>query len=63
MDRPLKILHLEDLFPDAEMVDRVLRKAQFHFEKKLVLDKPDFISALQGFMPDIILSDHWLNIQ
>ncbi|HEY4064871.1 MAG TPA: response regulator [Puia sp.] len=60
MDRPLKILHLEDLSADAEMVDRVLRKAQFHFEKRLVLDRPDFIRELRDFQPDIILSDHSL---
>ena len=60
MNKPLKILHLEDLSSDAELVDRVLRKAQFHFEKKLVLDKPDFIRALKEFTPDIILSDHSL---
>ncbi|HEX9514111.1 MAG TPA: PAS domain S-box protein [Puia sp.] len=60
MDRLLKILHLEDLSADAEMVDRVLRKAQFRFERKLVLHKPDFIKALQDFTPDIILSDHSL---
>jgi two-component system sensor histidine kinase UhpB len=60
MDRPLKILHLEDLSADAEMVDRVLRKAKFHFEKRLVLDRPDFIRELRDFRPDIILSDHSL---
>jgi two-component system sensor histidine kinase UhpB len=60
MDRPLKILHLEDLSADAELVERVMRKAQFRFESKLVLDKPDFIRALQEFTPDIILSDHSL---
>jgi signal transduction histidine kinase len=60
MDRPLKILHLEDLAADAEMVDRVLRKAQFRFEKKVVIDKPDFVRALRDFKPDIILSDHSL---
>jgi two-component system sensor histidine kinase UhpB len=60
MDRPLKILHLEDLAADAEMVDRVLRKAQFSFEKRVVADKPDFIRALHDFKPDIILSDHSL---
>ncbi len=60
MDKILKILHLEDLSADAEMVDRVLRKAQFHFEKKLVSDKEDFISALSDFKPDLILSDHSL---
>jgi PAS domain S-box-containing protein len=60
MDRPLKILHLEDLVADAEIVDRVLRKAKFTFEKKVVIDKPDFIRALHEFQPDIILSDHSL---
>src|ERR1700743_1496147 len=60
MDRPLKILHLEDLSADAEMVDRVLRKAKFHFEKRLVLDRPDFVRELRDFRPDIILSDQSL---
>ena len=60
MDRPLKILHLEDLVADAEMVDRILRKAKFDFQKKVVVDKPDFIRALHEFQPDIILSDHSL---
>jgi PAS domain S-box-containing protein len=60
MDRPLKILHLEDLAADAEMVDRILKKAKFDFQKKVVVDKPDFIRALHEFRPDIILSDHSL---
>ena len=60
MDRPLKILHLEDLAADAEIVDRILRKANFNFEKKVVIDRPDFVRALHDFKPDIILSDHSL---
>lgn len=60
MERPLKILHLEDLPADAEMVDRILRKAKLRFEKKVVIDKPDFLKALREFQPDIILSDHSL---
>lgn len=60
MDKPLKILHLEDLPADAEMVERVLRKANFTFEKKVVVDRPDFVQALHEFRPDIILSDHSL---
>lgn len=60
MDRPLKILHLEDLAADAEMVDRILRKSQFHFEKKVVSDEPEYVRALNEFKPDIILSDHSL---
>lgn len=42
------------------MVERVLRKAQLQFEKKVVIDKPDFLKALREFKPDIILSDHSL---
>ena len=60
MDRPLKILHLEDLPADAEMVERVLRKAKLQFEKQVVIDRPDFLKALREFQPDIILSDHSL---
>src|SRR5579859_7116699 len=60
MDRPLRILHLEDLASDAEMVDRVLRKAKFEFEKKVVIGRSEFIRALHEFQPDIILSDHSL---
>jgi signal transduction histidine kinase len=60
MDRPLKILHLEDLPADAELVARVLRKAKLTFETEVVYDKPDFLKALHKFQPDIILSDHSL---
>jgi signal transduction histidine kinase len=60
MDRQLKILHLEDLAADAEMVDRVLRKAKLRFEMKVVIDKSDFLKALREYQPDIILSDHSL---
>src|SRR5579863_2640203 len=60
MNRPLKILHLEDLPADAEMVDRILRKSKLQFEVKVVIDKPDFLKALREFQPDIILSDHSL---
>jgi two-component system sensor histidine kinase UhpB len=56
----MKILHLEDHAADAEMVDRVLRKSKLRFEKKVVIDKPDFLKALREFQPDIILSDHSL---
>src|ERR1700744_181193 len=60
MDRPLRILHLEDLAADAEIVDRALRKSQLNFEKMVVLDRIDFVRGLRQFKPDIILSDHSL---
>ena len=60
MDRLLKILHLEDLAADAEMVARVLRKAKLLFDIRVVIDRGDFLHALREFKPDIILSDHSL---
>ncbi len=56
----MKILHLEDLRSDSELVDRELKKAGLDFEKQLVENKPDFVSALHDYSPDIILSDHSL---
>lgn len=60
MDRILKILHLEDLPADAEMVARVLRKAKLSFDIRVAIDRSDFLRALREFKPDIILSDHSL---
>jgi two-component system sensor histidine kinase UhpB len=60
MNKTLRILHLEDLPSDAEMIDRQLKKANFPFTKVLVSSKESFINALQEFQPDIILSDHSL---
>jgi signal transduction histidine kinase len=56
----LKILHVEDLRSDAEMVDRVLQKSKLQFEKVVVDNRRDFESSLSRFHPDIILSDHSL---
>jgi two-component system sensor histidine kinase UhpB len=60
MTEKLKILHLEDLASDAEMVDRILRKSTIDFEKKVVSSKEEFVYSLESFNPDIILSDHSL---
>ena len=60
MTQRLKILHLEDVPADAEMVERELKKANIQFEKMLVSNKSDFIQSLKQFSPDIILSDHSL---
>lgn len=56
----MKILHLEDLLSDSELVDRELKKSGLEFEKQLVENKPDFVQALHEYSPDIILSDHSL---
>jgi len=60
MNKPLKILHLEDVLSDAEMIERALRKSSLQFEKMLVSTRQEFISALENFHPDVIISDHSL---
>jgi len=60
MSTKLRILHLEDLFSDAELVNRTLKKAKFDFERLVVDNRENFIKALTEFAPDIILSDHSL---
>jgi len=60
MNTKIKILHLEDLPEDAELVEYELRKGNINFEKRIVDNKKDYESALGDFNPDIILSDHSL---
>lgn len=60
MNNKLKILHLEDMPADAELIERAMKKAMPAFEKLLVSNREDFIRALQEFQPDIIISDHSL---
>ncbi|MCW3089703.1 MAG: domain S-box protein [Ferruginibacter sp.] len=60
MNNTLKILHLEDLPSDAELVERELKKGKFHHETLVVNKRTDFEKALHEFSPQIILSDHSL---
>jgi len=60
MARSLKILHIEDVKSDAELVERTLKLSGIAFEKVIVDTKADYIKALEEFHPDIILSDHSL---
>jgi two-component system sensor histidine kinase UhpB len=60
MSETLKILHLEDLQDDAELIRREMVKAGINCEVHLVENKKEFIKELNRFMPDIILSDHSL---
>ena len=54
MDKILKILHLEDVALDAELVSHELRKGKIQFEQLVVDNKEDFVKALEDFSPDII---------
>lgn len=60
MTRELKILHIEDVQSDAELVDRILIKSGVAFNKLLVDTRDEYLKALDEFMPDVILSDHSL---
>ncbi len=60
MTQKLKILHLEDLASDAELIERELKKSNIQFELLLVGNKQEFENAIKEFNPEIILSDHSL---
>ena len=53
----LRILMLEDVPTDAELVERELREGQIDFVSRRVASKADFEGQLTGFDPDIILAD------
>lgn len=56
----IKILHLEDLPSDAELINRVLKKGNLDFEIYVVDTKHEFENLLDSWSPHIILSDHSL---
>jgi two-component system, sensor histidine kinase and response regulator len=58
MENNLRILIVEDLESDAEIVKRVLSHEGIKFEDLIVETKDDFVMALSGFKPDLIISDY-----
>src|SRR5215212_3430498 len=58
MEKKLKILLLEDMQADAELIEMELNNANIEFENVLVDTKKEFITALNQFTPDVILADH-----
>jgi CheY-like chemotaxis protein/uncharacterized protein YodC (DUF2158 family) len=56
----LKILMLEDNDDDVELIVRTLREEKLHFEHRRVETKAEFHQAIDGFVPDIVLSDSGL---
>lgn len=58
MDKSLHILMLEDNRADAELIQFELEEAEFDFIAKVVTKEEDFLSGLNGFFPDLILSDY-----
>lgn len=60
MEEKIRILHLEDMPLDAELVARELKRGKINSEILVVDDKIKFEKALIDFLPDIIFSDHSL---
>ena len=58
MDKKMRILILEDRASDAELLKFCLVEAGFVFTEKWVTNKGEFLTALEGFCPDLILSDY-----
>lgn len=57
MEESIKILFVEDVPSDAELIWREISKARIRFTKVLVDNKKDYLAALQSFGPDLIVSD------
>lgn len=55
-----RVLILEDVPPDAELVEQELRSAGIEFVSKRVDNQDAFLEALDRFSPEIILSDYSL---
>ena len=58
MDRPLKILILEDSPDDLDLIERELRRGGIDFISNVVKTKDAYERGLDEFCPDVILSDH-----
>jgi len=56
----LKILIIEDNKSDIDLLHRELKKNGLHFTSEIVETRESFESALDNFIPDIILSDYTL---
>jgi PAS domain S-box-containing protein len=55
-----RILHVEDSISDAEIVQRILKKAGLNFKYFIADNKEKFIYGLKEFNPNVILCDHSL---
>ena len=58
MEKPLRILMVEDLASDIEIMKYEINRGGLQFTDKLVETKEAYIESLHSFSPDIILSDY-----
>jgi signal transduction histidine kinase len=60
MEKQLRILVLEDMEDDLELIEYSLQKADLKFTTKRVDTREEFVAALEEKNADVILSDHFL---
>ena len=60
MKEELKIIILEDVQYDVELIEYELRREGIKFTSKQVEIEKDFIEGLNVFKPDVVLADHSL---
>jgi CheY-like chemotaxis protein len=58
MEKPVRIIILEDRASDNDLMEFELREAGIDFTAKWVKDEREYVQALQDFSPDLILSDY-----
>ncbi|HWI58473.1 MAG TPA: ATP-binding protein [Bacillota bacterium] len=58
MKKELRVLLLEDMLLDAELIDHELRRAGLQVRTKRVETQQEFLSEIEHRRPDVILSDH-----
>ncbi|MBI3005868.1 MAG: response regulator, partial [Ignavibacteriales bacterium] len=59
-DRSLRVLIVEDIDADAELMELELKRAQLPFVARRVSSREEFIEAIDSFQPDIVLADYLL---
>lgn len=58
LNQPIRILHVEDLRSDADIVKRELTKGGLVFELTWVKSKQEYVRALHDLSFDVVISDH-----
>ena len=62
MHEIIKILLVEDLYSDAILAQREIKKVLKNVEFELVENEKDFVYQLQNFKPDLVVSDFQMPI-
>jgi DNA-binding NarL/FixJ family response regulator len=60
IDKAIRILLLEDSRLDADLIERELGRAEMHVVLERADSEASFTAALDGFAPDVVISDHAL---